>query len=85
MEKTLYKVSENSFTAREVIFAGTPGYMVCQYNRGRKVAEQFVDADGYKAFCDIIGVVPTIIDERDTPQPEAAQECHKRKRKPCRK
>lgn len=52
---------KDTFTAKEINFQDVPGYMVCQYHNGIKVAEQFVAGAVYSQFCNMAGIEPEII------------------------
>lgn len=54
----------SDFKAVEVNFQGVPGYMVSQYVNGEQVVEQFVSKDCYELFCNSIGMVPEIAEEK---------------------
>ena len=56
---------ENGMRAVPVMFQCSPGYviagyMVEQYHKGEKIAEQFIPESAYKEFCDAIGMVPVM-------------------------
>lgn len=57
---------QNGFTAKPTNFCGQAGYMVSQYHDGKKVVEQFIPETSYKAFCELTGAKPIIINEEET-------------------
>lgn len=54
---------QNGFTAKPTNFCGQSGYMVAQYFDGKKVVEQFISETSYKAFCELTGANPIIINK----------------------
>lgn len=50
------------FVARKISFQGEAGYMVSQVKDGETMVEQFVSDDGYEAFCEAIGMEPTLVE-----------------------
>lgn len=51
------------FTAFKCSFQGIPGYMIKQIQDERMVVEQFISEADYERFCEIIGVIPIIIEK----------------------
>lgn len=49
-------MDKTKFIAVSTIFNGVSGYMVSQYQNGSKIAEQFVESDALKPFCDAAGI-----------------------------
>lgn len=45
-------MDKTKFIAVSTIFNGVSGYMVSQYQNGSKIAEQFIEFDELKAFCE---------------------------------
>lgn len=54
---------QNGFTARKTNFCGQSGYSVSQYIDGKEVINQFIPETSYKAFCELTGAKPIIIDK----------------------
>lgn len=55
-------MEKNEFVAKKINFNGTSGYMVSQLAGGKTICEQFISEDGYKSFCEAIGIVPGMIE-----------------------
>lgn len=53
---------KNGFTAKKINFQGVPGFMVCQYHNGVKVAGQFVAETVYNQFCKMAGIEPKMVE-----------------------
>lgn len=56
---------KNEFTAKPTNFCGQAGYMVTQYHNGKAVVEQFIPETSYKAFCELTGANPVVIEEEE--------------------
>ena len=55
------RTMKDVFTAKKINFQGEPGYMVCQYHNGEKVAERFVAEVVYAKYCKEAGIEAEIL------------------------